>query len=86
MEVRCHMLKENGFSLIKHDFNEPQKGKRQCDRESAVVQHFRIVYINAGDNIQTVEDIKNSLLHMNGVKNAKVSVVEIDSTANEIKS
>ena len=80
------MLKENGFSLIKHDFNEPQKGKRQCDRESAVVQHFRIVYINAGDNIQTVEDIKNSLLHMNGVKNGKVSVVEIDSSVNKIKS
>ena len=35
---------------------------------------------------KTVEDIKNSLLHMNGVKNAKVSTVEIDSSVNEIKS
>ena len=26
LEGACHILKENGFSRIKHDFNEPQKG------------------------------------------------------------
>ena len=86
MEGVCHILKQNGFSFVKHDFNEPQNGKDHCDRESAVAQHCRTVYINAGHNIQTVEDIKNSLLYMNWVKNAKVSVVEIDSSVNEIKS
>ena len=74
------------FSLIKHDFNKPQKDKDQRDWESAVAQHCRTVYINAGHNIQTAEDIKNSSLHMNGVKNAKVSIVEIDSSVNETKS
>ena len=86
MEGVCHILKQNGFSFVKHDFNESQNGKDHCDRESAVAQHCRTVYINAGHNIQTVEDIKNSLLYMNWVKNAKVSVVEIDSSVNEIKS
>ena len=86
MEGTCHILKDNSFSLIKHDFNEPQKGKDQCDRQSAVAQHCRTVYINAGHNIQTVEDIENSLLYTNGVKNAKVSIVEINSSVNEIKS
>ena len=33
-----------------------------------------------------VEDIENSLLYMNGVKNTKISIVEIDSSVNEIKS
>ena len=32
LEGACHILKENGFSLTEHDFNEPQKGKDQCDR------------------------------------------------------
>ena len=86
MEGVYHILKQNGFSFVKHDFNESQNGKDHCDRESAVAQHCRTVYINAGHNIQTVEDIKNSLLYMNWVKNAKVSVVEIDSSVNEIKS
>ena len=88
----CHILKQNGFSLIKHDFNEPQKGKDQCDRESTVVQHCKTVYINAGNNIQTVEDINNEWawmelnIYMNGVKNAKVYIADIDSSVNEIKS
>ena len=75
-----------GKRLKEHDFNEPQKGKDQCDRESAVPQHCRTVYISAGHNIQTVEDIENSLPYMNAVKNATVSIVEIDSSVNEIKS
>ena len=65
LEGVCHILKQNGFSFVKHDFNEPQKSKDHCDRESALAQHCRTVYINAGYNIQTVEDIKNSLLYMN---------------------
>ena len=58
-EGGCHILKEKGFSLIKHDFNEPQKGKDKCDRESAVAHHCRTVFINAEHNIQTVENIEN---------------------------
>ena len=58
LEGACHILKANGFSLIKHDFNEPRKGNDQCDREPAVAQNCRTVYINAEHNIQTVEDKK----------------------------
>ena len=83
LEGPCHILKQNRFSLIKHDFNDPWEGKDQCDGDSAVAQHWRTVYVNAGHDIQTIEDIKNSL---DGVKNAKVSIVEIDSSVNEIKS
>ena len=41
-----------------------------CAIEPAVAQLCRTVYINAGHNIQTAEDIKNSLLYNDGVKNA----------------
>ena len=88
----CHILKQNGFSLIKHDFNEPQKGKDQCDRESTVAQHCKTVYINAWNNIQTVEDINNEWawmelnIYMNEVKNVKVYIADIDSSVDEIKS
>ena len=58
LEGVCHILKEKRFSLVKHDFKEPQKDKYQCDGESAVAQHCKTVYINAGHNIQTVKDKK----------------------------
>ena len=89
LDAPSHILKEKCFSLIKHDFNEPQKGKDQCDRESAVAQHCRTVYqwkVSVEDIIKSVEDIKNSLLYINGVKNAKVSIAGIDSSVNEIKT
>ena len=81
-----HILKEKDLTLIRHDFNEPQRGKDQCDRESAVAQHCRTVYLNAGHDIQTVQDVKNSLLFMRGVKNSKVSVIETDSSQNELET
>ena len=81
-----HILKEEDLTLICHDFNEPQRGKDQCDRESAVAQHCRTVYLNAAHDIQTVKDVKNSLLFMRGVKNSEVSLIEIDSSQNELKS
>ena len=31
-----HNLKEEDLTLIFHDFNESQRGKDQCDRETAV--------------------------------------------------
>ena len=43
-----HILKEKDLTLIGHDFNEPQREKDQCDREFAVAQHCRTVYLNAG--------------------------------------
>ena len=54
--------------------------------ESAVAQHCRTVYLNAGHDIQTVQDVKNSLLFMRGVKNSKVSVIEIESSQNELET
>ena len=81
-----HILKEKDLTLIRHDFNELQRGKDQGDRESAVAQHGRTVYLNAGHDIQIVQDVKNSLFFMRAVKNSEVSVIEIDSSQNELET
>ena len=49
-----------------------------------VAQHCRTIYLNAGHDIQTVQDVKNSLLFIRGVKISKVSFIEIDSSQNEL--
>ena len=30
-EIECSVCKQNGFTLLQHDYNEPQKGKDQAD-------------------------------------------------------
>ena len=59
-----------------------EEGRTNVTRESAVAQHCRSVYLNAGHDIQTGQDVKNSLLFMRGVKSSKVSIIEIDSSQN----
>ena len=54
--------------------------------ESAVAQHCSTIYLNAGHDIQIVQDVKNSLLFMRAVKNSEVSVIEIDSSQNELET
>ena len=86
VEGEHHILKLHDLNLKRHDYNEPQRGKDQCDRESATAQHQRSAYINAGHDIQTASDVKNSLCYMGGVKNAKFSVVSINDTINHINA
>ena len=76
-----HILNEEDLTLICHDFNESQRGKDQCDRETAVAQHCRTVYLNASHDTQTAQGVKNSLLFMRDVKNSKVSVIQIESNS-----
>ena len=76
-----HNLKEEDLTLIFHDFNESQRGKDQCDRETAVAQHCRTVYLNASHDTQTAQGVKNIFLFMRGAKNSKVSVIQIDSNS-----
>ena len=84
LEGQNHILKSCELVLKRHDYNEPQRGKDQCDRESATAQHLRTTYVNAGNDIQSAEDVKKSLLYMNGVRNAKVSVVSVDESLNSV--
>ena len=73
------------MALIWHNFKEPKREWTNVNK-SKFAQHCRTVYLNAGRDIQTVQDIKNCLLYVKGVKNLNVSIVEIDSSQNELKA
>ena len=66
-----------GITLERHDFNEPQCGKDQCDRESAIAKKLMRTYVDEGNNILDANDIKEAILYKSGVPNSKVSVIEI---------
>jgi hypothetical protein len=75
-----HICQLQNIDLLRYDYNEPQRGKDQADRDSAVAKRFLSAYIHSGNNCLSAEDIKKGILHLGGPKNASVSVAEIDKT------
>ena len=39
-EIECSICRQNGFTLLRRDYNEPQKGKDKADRESALAKKY----------------------------------------------
>ena len=76
-EIEYSMCRQNGFTLLWHDYNESQKGKDQADRESAVAKKYMNGYLNSGHDI-TPEDIKKGILYLGGPADTKVSVIEMN--------
>ena len=77
-EIEYSICRQNGFTLLRHDYNKPQKGKDQADRESAVAKKYMNGYLNSGHSIITAEDIKKGILYLGGPADTKVSVIEIN--------
>ena len=49
--VEYLLCKEHNINLYRHDYNEPQKGKDQADRESAVAKKFMNRYVNSEKDV-----------------------------------
>ena len=60
-ESLYHICKQNGIIPRQLDYNEPQKGKDQCNRESAVVRNMMRCFVDEGNDILTAEDIYKAL-------------------------
>ena len=73
-ELNHYLCKRNNIKLMRYDFNEPQKG-----REAALAKNQLRAYVEAGNDIDNDIDIYNALHYVNGLKNSKVCVVEIDT-------
>ena len=58
---------KKGFKLIQTEFNKPQKGKDQCDRDVAVIKKHIKSYKNSGKDLTTAKDCFKALSHAGGV-------------------
>ena len=81
MEALYNLCKEKQVALLRYDYNEPSRGKDQCDRESAGAKCVIRSFVDAGNDLTTAEDIYTALHHGKGIQNADVAVVSIDSKA-----
>jgi hypothetical protein len=66
-----------GLSLERVDYNEPGRGKDDCDRQAAVAKKFINSYLNEGHDVVTADDIKNGILWRGGPRNTSVAVGSI---------
>ena len=76
-EIEYKICKTNGFKLLRHDYNEPQKGKDQADRESAIAKKYIHNYTNSNHDVISADDIKKGILYKNKNKCCSVSVISI---------
>ena len=74
------MCKDKGFTLEQYDYNEPCRGKDQCDHEAAGAKSLMRSYIDAGNDILTAKDVFKVVLYGKGIQNAKVACISIDTS------
>ena len=83
-EALYRLCLEKNLTLLRYDFNEPCRGKDQCDRESANAKTILRSYLCAGNDVMTAEDIYDGLHYGYGVKDAAVSVATNDKSKSNL--
>ena len=75
-----------GIMLQSIDFNEPQKGKDQCDRDGAVAKRKIRTYVNEGHDVTDAVSVKEAIDAPPGIlKNSKSCVIELDYNNVELR-
>ena len=80
-EALYRLRKNYGIDLCRYDFNEPCKGKDQCDWESATVNTILRSYLDAENDILTSDDLDECMCYGGfGVQLAEICVAVNDQT------
>ena len=76
-----HVCRVNDVFLKRYDYNEPQRGKDQADRESAVARRLMKSYVNSGNDLHNANDIKKGLLYMGGPPCSYIGIAEVSKSS-----
>ena len=83
---RYFVAKNLGFRLVRTDFNEPQRGKDQPDRETAVFKEYVRAWTNRGNDLINAKSIKTAFdSNPRSSVTSKCAVLDIDTENTEIK-
>jgi hypothetical protein len=63
---KAKLASRRGIQLVKTEFNEPQRGKDACDRESADIRGHLKEYLNCGNDISTADQILEAITSFGG--------------------
>ena len=69
-------LGHEGGKIRRLDFSDPQGGKAACDRKAATIKSHMRIYLNAGNDIETSEQLRDAIL-VPGVNVALCETVQV---------
>ena len=78
LKVLYNICKNKNIKLLRYDYNEPCCRKDQWDRESATAKSL---FVDAGNDATTANEIYKKLQYEFGLKNASVGEIEYDNSA-----
>ena len=67
---------EEGVQIRRLDFSDPQGGKAACDRKAATIKSHIRIYLKAGNDIETLEQMRDAILSSGGVPGVNVALCE----------
>lgn len=76
VELEAKLAKNSNIDVLSHNYNIPQLGKDQADRDAAIAKRSIRMWVNAGNDLLTASDMKKGIL-FNCRKDVKVLVIEI---------
>ena len=62
IEALYNLCKAKKFYLKRYDYNEPSRGKDQCDREAAGAKCIIRSFVDAGNDLMTMEAIYDCMM------------------------
>ena len=77
------ICKQNSITLKRLNYNEPQKGKDQSDRDSALARNALRRYVDEGNDVTSAEAVFKAFL-ASPITDAKVSEVQFDKSLLEV--
>ena len=78
MEALYKICLSKSLTLLRYDYNEPCKGKDQCDRESAGAKSVINSFVNSGSDLVSANDLHDALHYGKGIRNTQACVLEVD--------
>ena len=67
---------EEGVKIRCLDFSDPQGGKWACEGKAATIKSHMRIYLNAGNDIETPEQMREAILSSGGVPGVNVALCE----------
>ena len=75
----CRLMQEaTGVRVERVDFSDPQGAKGPCDRKAVTIKAHVRRFVDEGHDVLTATDLRDAILSNNGVRGARVTVVNAE--------
>ena len=81
-----HEVAKKHNLAIRVDFSDPQGGKGSCDRKAANLKNHMKIYLNAGHDIESAQQMRDALASSGGIPGVRVRLCSTPDSSKSSKS